>query len=241
LLGDNVVLQPFKRLIGRAVRSQGYELRRQQQTSRLVFPQIPGWFSIVEGELLYLLSTMCTGPILEIGHCMGRSTSAICEGIRDSGRTVEFDSYDLGFRSPDEFIAFYTKLYQRGNFDVPPEVNDLVYSRKATTSEIARENLTRFGLNSYVRLISGDFSQDRPKAYDLIFCDALHDAVEIQQNLPSVIARSGSHCTWAFHDMTEANTQLVQRMVPHATFLTRGDTLGVFRYVQDRPAGGHVP
>jgi hypothetical protein len=224
------MIRQLKTLLGLRLRRAGYELRRIKRPTRLVFDSIPGWFSQDEAELLYLLAVMSRGRFLEIGHFLGRSTSAICEGIRDSGRVIEFNSYDLGFNTPEEFIAFYTKLYYRREFDVPKEYNDMVYSRGITTTSVAREHLARFQLDSYVHLISGDFTTAEATPYDFIFCDAMHDSHEIQANIAAITRSSADDCTWAFHDMTDANRDAVLAAVPTARFITRADTLGVFRY-----------
>src|SRR5438270_12331510 len=84
-----------------------------------VFPNIPGYFTEKEADLLYLLSFMSRGRILEVGHFLGRSTSVICEGIRDSGRSVEFNSYDIGFSTPEEIREFYKKVYDDPEWENP--------------------------------------------------------------------------------------------------------------------------
>jgi len=227
----------MKTLVKRLLQSAGWELRRASQPREraptllappLAFESIPGWFSRAEACLLYVLAYLSQGRVLEVGHFLGRSTSAICEGIRASGRRIEFESYDLGFKNSRDFIAYYSKLYGTTSFPVPPEYEHLVYSKGLTTTEIAGHHLARFGLAGMVHLISGDFSEDRT-SYDLIFADIMHDPTEIARNLPLVTERSSAHCTWAFHDMTDENIRCVLASSP-AVLIARADSLAVFDY-----------
>jgi hypothetical protein len=220
----------IKQLVGRSLKSMGYTLSRNRVRSRLAFQHIPGWFSEDEAEMLYLLAA--TSParrFLEIGHFLGRSTSAVCEAIRDAGVAVEFNSYDLGFTNAEEFIAHFKRVHDTTSSEVPAEYTELVYSQKKTTSEIAKLNLERFDLARYVRLISGDFTLLDQSQYGFIFCDALHDHGEIRVNLPHVIQASSDDCVWAFHDMSPANAAEVVK-VSGARLIRVVDTLGVFRY-----------
>src|SRR5690349_4816245 len=116
----------MKRLISRAARMAGFEIRRAiTPQSKLVFGSIPGWFTMDEAEALYLIAATTTSKrILEIGHFLGRSTSAICEGVRDSGRAVDFKSYDIGFKDRESFLAHYETL---GPVNVPPELEEMVF------------------------------------------------------------------------------------------------------------------
>jgi predicted O-methyltransferase YrrM len=228
------VLAKLKDAVGKSIRRASYEIRRTERPTKLVFGGIPGWFTTDEAEALYLLAATARGRILEVGHFLGRSTSAICEGIRDAGRPAEFNSYDLGFRSAEEFAEHYRTLYDRPEFAVPSEYTEMVYARGMTTSEVAREHLTRFGLAGYVNLVTGDFSALDHTRYDLIFCDAVHDPVEVLANVPAVARCSEDGCVWAFHDMTRVNLAAVAEVAPTARLLTLADTLGVFRFT--RPA-----
>jgi hypothetical protein len=181
-----------------------------------------------------LAATTSANRILEIGHFLGRSTSAICEGIRNAGSATEFNSYDLGFTSADEFIAHYKRVHDTVSSDVPKEYEELVYSQKKTTSEIAQMNLSRFGLDRFVKLISGDFTLLDRTQYGFIFCDALHDHGEIALNLPHVTAASDDNCVWAFHDMSTSNVADVLSMSP-ARLIQVVDTLGIFRFQRRTP------
>jgi hypothetical protein len=186
-----------------------------------------------------LTATTSATRIMEVGHYLGRSTSAICEGIRDSGRAVEFNSYDLGFTSADEFVAHYKRLHDTASFQVPREYDQLVISQKKTTTEIAKTHLARFDLDKFVNLISGDFTVLDGTQYGFIFCDALHDHGEIALNLPHVVRASSNDCVWAFHDMTPSNVADVLAMSPARLFRVV-DTLGIFRFQRHIPGSQNI-
>jgi hypothetical protein len=217
-------------LVNWPMRKVGYTISRVDPRTKLVCTNIPGWFSVMEAEALYMLAaTTRADRILEVGHFLGRSTSAICEGLRDSGRTAEFNSFDLGFASPDEFVAHYKKIHTQSPTKVPAEYDRLVFAQKKTTTEIAKAHLSRFGLDGYVNLVSGDFTLLSRGQYQFIFCDAMHDIGEITLNLPHVIAASADDCVWAFHDMgTENNNEVLRGS--SARLIRVVDTLGIFRF-----------
>lgn len=189
---------------------------------------ITGWFSRRECRRLYLTVAMSNGPILEIGHFLGRSTASICEAIRDTRRPRVFRSYDLGFRSTEEFKEYYDRLHKTDVF-VPPQYQEIVFSRNTTTTEVATQNLRHLGLDSFVTLISGDaFELDRDK-YDLIFCDATHEPHEIEANVPRLVALSNHGCVWALHDMNQVNIEKVLALAD-VEFCELTGSLGTFLY-----------
>lgn len=223
-----------KRIMGRLLRKTGYTLARTVPRTKLVCQHIPGWFSIEEAEALHLLAAVSSARrILEIGHFLGRSTSAICEAIRDSAASVEFNSYDLGFTNADDFKKHYRHIHDTTTTRVPREFEELVFSQNLTTTEVARRHLARFDLARFVNLISGDFTVMDQTRYGLIFCDALHDRGEIEVNLPHVIRASDDDCIWAFHDMNPSNVLHVSKQVD-ARLVRVIDTLGIFRFRRSR-------
>src|SRR6185436_18378091 len=116
--------------------------------------EIPGWFSPEECHALYVLTALSEGSILEIGHFLGRSTACICEALADTGKSRPFRSYDLGFRSVQDFKAFYDHVHKK---DVKaPALFRSVYERNTTSTALATEHLTAAGLDRYVTLISGN-------------------------------------------------------------------------------------
>jgi hypothetical protein len=231
----------IKQLLGRSFKKMGYTLTRNKPHTKLVCPNIPGWFTEEEAETLYILAaTTSAKRILEVGHFLGRSTSAICEGIRDAGSAPEFNSYDLGLTSTEELAAHYKRVYKSyAPSQIPSEYDQLVFSQKTTTSEVARMHLRRYDLDKYVKLISGDFTVLDRTEYGFIFCDAMHNHEEIALNLPFVLSASSDDCVWAFHDMTPSNVADVLGMSP-ARLIRVVDTLGIFRLQRRTPSSQRV-
>lgn len=197
----------------------------------LTAERITGWFSRRECRRLYLTAAMTSGPILEIGHFLGRSTACICEAIRDMRKPRVFRSYDLGFRSSAEFKEFYDRVCKT-DVAVPPQYEEIVFSKSTTTTEVAAHNLRQLGLDSYVTLISGDaFEMDRDK-YAMIFCDATHEPHEIEANVPRLIPLSSHGCVWALHDMNQVNIERVLALAD-VEFCELTGSLGTFVYRGD--------
>lgn len=88
---------------------------------------------------------------------------------------------------------------------MPPQYEDIVFSKGTTTTEVAAQNLRKLGLDCFVHLVSGDaFELDHDKC-DLIFCDAVHEPHGIEANVSHLLARSNHGCIWALHDMNQIN------------------------------------
>jgi len=221
-----------KQIIHRGLRSRGFDLVKRgpaPNLKKLKAESLTGWFLPGECHRLYILTVMTSGPILEIGHFLGRSTACICEAIHDVGKSREFVSYDLGFRSVEEFKEHYDRIH-KADIPVPGLYNDIVFSQNTTTTEIALRNLKALQLDSYVRLTSGNFLDLDHDKYDMIFCDAAHDRHELEHNLPHVIAHSNHGCVWAFHDMDRRQIDVVLGLA-EAEFGELTETLGVFVYM----------
>jgi hypothetical protein len=191
------------------------------------YTNIPGWLSDKEAVGLYNLCLNFSGSILEIGSMYGKSTSVICEAIRDSSSTAVVDSCDINFKNREEFIDFYTKVH--GGITVPDLVEEYSFSKNKNIFEVAKEYLGKYDLLKYVTLIPENFHTFSFK-YDLIFCDALHDINEIKLNLPYMKKISNNNCIWVVHDFnctyklfpTKVNDRKLN-------FINAIDTLGVFR------------
>jgi hypothetical protein len=185
--------------------------------------KIPGWFSKRECLELYNLAHSSPGPILEIGHFLGRSTACICQAIHNS-HPKTFYSYDMGFTSSKDFQTFYLGVYKEL---IPvPQPHTELFSRNLMSTDIAFKNLQKLNLAEYVKLISGNFTSDQEK-YQFIFCDAMHTPKEINYNLPHIVEKSNNNCIWAFHDMNKENIKAVLSF-PNVVFSKISDSLGVF-------------
>lgn len=191
---------------------------------------IPGWFKFDECVKLYELALTTDGPILEIGHFLGRSTSFICQGIRDSKIEKHFTSYDLGFTSYEEVQKFYFEMY--GSDMKIPSMYDIAFLNNATTTEMAKIHLQKLNLDNYVNLVSGNFIELDSDKYNFIFSDAMHDVIEIENNLPHVIEHSTEKCLWAFHDMDENTINFVLKN-SNVKYIGLVKTLGIFEYSRE--------
>lgn len=195
--------------------------------NNLVGYDIPGWFKPDECNKLYELALAVESPILEIGHFLGRSTSFICQGIRDSKEQKVFRSYDLGFTNYEEVKNFYHDMYGH-NMSVP-SMYDVAFLNNTTTTEMAKLHLSALNLDTYVELISGNFIDLDHHRYKFIFSDAMHDLIEIEKNLPHVISHSDDECLWAFHDMRNEYIEYIIKTTD-CVFIQQIKDLGIFRY-----------
>jgi predicted O-methyltransferase YrrM len=197
----------------------------------MIYKNIQGWFLEEEANALYQLTSETSGSILEIGHFYGRSTSVICEALKEKNKKNQFVSYDLGFASSEDVRQFYSKvMYYDQDTGLVPELYKESFDKKITTTEIARENLKKYNLDSYVKLISGNFIDLDKDKHTLIFCDATHDAKEIEINLPHIIARSEPGTIWAFHDLNAKTVKCVT-MLSNSKFLYKEKSLGIFEFL----------
>jgi hypothetical protein len=193
---------PLQQLMLRAAATHFYQ--------RSEHSKILGFHSPKERQILYALARWLPGPIIEIGSWCGLSTTAIARGIRDSGKTKLFHTYDLAltpenFRRIDGGIGLFLdgdavshgvyteELYQRWIYPV---------LRAPGSSQAAlRKNLERLGLAKFVNIHVGDFRSFPPIVGGFVFCDTLHDLYDISCNAPALrrFLRPGS--ILACHDI----------------------------------------
>lgn len=192
------------------------------------YKNIPGWFSDAEANALYNLVLSNGGSVLEIGFCFGRSTSCICEAIRDCEQTRIFDSYDMDCKTKEELMVFYRQVHQNPLWEIPSTFNEYAYDKGKTMREVAVENLSWHGLLKFVALHSGDFRTISNMKYDIIFCDAIHDRHEIDLNLGDIERLSNPSCKWAFHDMKADNIAYIQQKYPMTKLEKQVEDLGIF-------------
>lgn len=146
--------------------------------------------------------------ILEIGHYLGKSTAAICQAIRDAGLVTRFDSFDLPYKSPDEFEEYYSKIHNK-KIEASLAYSEYLGSGKVFTDS-ATKNLKQIGLDTYVNLFAKDFRDSGYQSYDLIFADVLHDSEEINHNLSDILKFGHSRTIYMFDDMKHGNIELIE-------------------------------
>ncbi len=153
----------------------------------LLFPP-EGMIRPLQGLRLFDLAKQARGNILEIGSWVGKSTSYIANGVRLNRHKPHFKTVDNYFTNTDEWESFYGE-----SLNDKPEWSRNIYlkhiQRPGGVIESLRENLTDRNLLSSVEILKGDFlTLEFTKKFELIFCDASHDANEVRRNLPKIIS-----------------------------------------------------
>ena len=171
---------------------------------------IAGWMSPPERQILYALARWLPGPIVEIGSWLGLSTTAIARGIRDSGHTKRFDTFDLKlapdmYRPVENGMAFFlsddpTPLWINTNHHYQNEILPII-SKPGGSNKILRSNLARAGLSKFVTDHVGDFKCLPAHACRWVFCDTLHDLREIEANASYLRRFLAPNSILACHDM----------------------------------------
>lgn len=161
-----------------------------------------GWMSPLDLKAIYNAALKASGPILEVGPWLGRSTTALAAGLRD--RTDEerilFDTIDFGITSAEEWQERFNerlKMDKAGG-----RVVEAVYHPGGTLAVLIK-NLKGNGLLPYMtNIIRGDFL-DAPisRQYGLIFCDATHDDAEINRHMPRLAELAAPGATLIFDDI----------------------------------------
>lgn len=172
-------------------------------------PELPngfpnGWMRPADLKLLYNAGRMASGPVLEVGPWLGRSTSALALGLRDRAESgidpVAFDTLDLGITGAAEWQDRFGEP-----FDLDKDkgrVADAVYHPGGTIAVLIR-NLRDNGLLGHMtNIIRGDLiTCPIQRDYGLIFCDATHSDEEIHRHLPRLAELAGPGCTLIFDDV----------------------------------------
>jgi hypothetical protein len=190
-----------------------------------IYKNITGWFSSNEADLLYRYALNTDGPILEIGHFLGRSTSVICEAIKDSNKQIVFDSYDLNLNTEKDFLSYYEPIH--GPLEIPYLLKDEVISKKLETINLVKANLNEHNLLQYVNLKTENFNTISNKKFKLIFADVLHDKAEIDLNLPYILKLLESNSYLAVHDLSDDLLKYTTNNF-NLNFIERTDLLGIF-------------
>jgi predicted O-methyltransferase YrrM len=202
-----------------------------QKAVRLRFPlenvDIKGFMSDECSYFLYS-SVLFSRPtsILEIGHYLGKSTAAICQGIRDGKIVTRFDSFDLPYESIEAFEEYYRVIHQR-EIHASKAYTD-VFDSGMTFTQVAEMNLKHIKLDEYVNLKAQDFREAGYKDYELIFADILHDEAEINHNLPDVLRFGNNKTIYMFDDMNEQNIKQIESL-SRLKFMRMTGKVGAFR------------
>jgi hypothetical protein len=151
-------------------------------------PLPAGWMSEFDLQVLYNVALRATPPFLEIGPWIGRSTSAICAGIRDSGAPKTFDLVDFGICGVEDYKQRFGYV---PDFDHPDHVRgDLGPSITAPggTLAVLIENLRLNGMLKFTTSICRADWIECPhgRKYGFVFIDAVHNEDEARRHLPKL-------------------------------------------------------
>lgn len=194
--------------------------------------EVKGWLSQEDSFFLYL-SVLFSRPksILEIGHCFGKSTAAICKAIKDAQIECRFDSFDLGFEGIEHYESYFSLVHKQ-KVVIKPVFADLLRSGQSFSS-VAQKNLTELNLEKYVNLITSDFRKSNFLSYDLIFADTMHEKYEIENNLNDIINYSHSNTLFLFDDMKNENISQIESS-SSLVFVRRSGKIGLFTHTSNK-------
>lgn len=179
-----------------------------------------GWASHVELNFLYNLALNCPGPILEIGPWIGRSTTALCLGLRDRELPlVSFDTVDYGHTGVDEFTRAFGALPD--GEDAAARIVRQVEQRGGSIAVLI-SGLRDNGLLDFVtQVIRGDFLlMPIHRSYSLVFCDTTHDEGEARRYVPKIAGLLNGGAVLVFDDvMDEAFAKVICSYLPKCRHL----------------------
>ena len=197
----------------------------------IAYRTIPGWLTDAEAFCLYDVARKTTGGVFEAGTFYGRSTSALCEGLRDSmHRDRKFISYDLATGSEKEFLAFMRSLgYCTDDVHLPKQLEETWAAGSNSTIE-ARKHLALTGLDKFVDLRIGDFRQDTG-SYSALFFDVTHGPEEIDANIDHMIRLANPKGIITMHDMYMDGTlkYVIDKTRGRLNFFRLVDSLALFQ------------
>ena len=186
--------------------------------------RIQGWLHRDECRALYALAFYVSGPFLEIGSWVGKSTTCIALGIRDSGGAKRLTACELNptlenFRPYAGGLGFFVPANSATPLcDVSPHTFEKdfkpVLLRPGGALRELEWNLTSAGLRDYVSIVEGDFRNAPVARYGFVFADTLHSPAEIERNLPALRAFIGAGTILACHDTNAENEACIRALVP---------------------------
>ena len=164
--------------------------RRLMRLLKLFFPICfppDGMINPAQSPRLFLLGLMNTGPILELGPWIGRSTIYLASALKLKRSKVRLQSLDIHFSSRQAFEEYFNE-----NLDNTPAWRRERYMRHLVKEEgtltSLKENLAERGLSNYVDCLKGyfehyDFGSTQ---FSMVFCDITHDLAEVEKNIPKI-------------------------------------------------------
>jgi hypothetical protein len=168
-------------------------------------PLPAGWMNELDLQVLYNVALHVKSPLLEIGPWIGRSTSVICAGIRDSGDTKIFDVLDFGICGVDEYQQRFGYV---PDFEYPDHVRALLgpsITAPGGTLAVLIENLRLNGMLKFTTSIcrADWIGCPHSRKYGFIFIDAVHNHDEAQRHVPKMREFLLPGATVVVDDVTE--------------------------------------
>ena len=209
--------------------------------SMQAFPE--GWLSPWELTAIYNYALVSTGPILEIGSWIGRSSTAIAMGLRDQSTPgdaqVLYDIVDFGITSGQEWTELLGQPFK--NFCEQDQIARSIHALGGSIALLI-DNLRKNELLPYVTSIirANVLSAPLRDKYALVFCDTLHDEREIHLYGPTLKAKCKSGAILICDDIVDKTLGNVLSEYINIDSMFYLRTLDSF--VEDgNPAGGLSP
>lgn len=184
---------------------------------------IAGWLKPDERRALYALARWLPGPFLEIGPWVGLSTSIIAYAIRDSAVHKQFITSELNPK-----IQNYRPYNGGIGFFVPPEstvphgvcsidtfdrlIKPVVTGEGGVIGRLEK-NLAAKGLDVFVKIVEGDFTQVPDIGYKFVFSDTMHDPPEVKRNALRLKSFIREGTILACHDIDAQNEEELRRWI----------------------------
>ena|SRR5215469_8147866 len=206
---------------------------------------VPGWLTREEERTLYALAYILSGPFLEVGAWVGKSTSIIARAIRDSGQYKKFVTSELNptlqnFRPVDSGMGFFLPADSDVCLGVATtkswtEEMEPVLSQPDGVLGQLTTNLRNLDLLDLVDIRVGDFANVPKLNYRFIFSDIMHTPNEIRTGLTALREIiDGRGTILAAHDWKPENERLMRNAFPIVDAI-RYDTLIVYHIANDYP------
>ena len=155
------------------------------------FPE--GWMLPLELTALYNLAKYGDDDLLEIGSWIGRSSTALAMGMRDTPKPGRrFDIVDLGIASMTEFMS---RLMVGPEYTMQESISRPVMSPGGILGCLIENLRKRDLLIHTTAVMRGDVvTAPLRNSYGVVFCDAVHSEPEIVLTGPALarILRPGS-------------------------------------------------
>lgn len=161
--------------------------------------KIDGWLSDQEMGSLYDYARRADGPIVEIGSCYGRSTTAIALGSMAGNYQPVY--------AVDSFIGVHPGDRPTANGEQP--------GWGPSSAELLRANLDNAGVNGLVQIVakpSYEAFDDVPNELGLLFIDGAHDYQSVRADIGLYAPKVKIGGLVVLHDATMTDPGVLQAL-----------------------------